>query len=110
MALVPRLVRKRVSAALTGDKGEWSLGPGEQIGGECVGFPHRSASLHFRSGPRIERRVEVAEHVVACRTTGCCISMLHCSYCRRDTLQGQRSPPETLLAARNDLRCEGGCL
>ncbi|KAM1211730.1 hypothetical protein TB2_003322 [Malus domestica] len=33
MALVARLVRKRGYAALTGDKGEWRLGPGEQIGG-----------------------------------------------------------------------------
>ncbi|KAM1059870.1 hypothetical protein ACFX15_023904 [Malus domestica] len=51
---------------------------------------------------------EAAEHAVACRTTGCCISMLHCSCCRRDMLQRQRSPSDTLLAARNDLRCDGG--
>ncbi|KAM1441060.1 hypothetical protein ACFXTO_009220 [Malus domestica] len=70
MASALRLVRKRGSAALIGDEDEWSLGLGEQIGSGCVGFPHWSASLHFGSGPRIERRVEAAELAMACRTQG----------------------------------------
>ncbi|KAM1073126.1 hypothetical protein ACFX2B_018037 [Malus domestica] len=70
MASTPRLVKKRGSTALTGDEDEWSLGLGEQIDSGCVGFPHRSASLHFGSGLRIERRVEAAEHAMACRTRG----------------------------------------